>query len=97
MAKDEKNTKAAATEESKVDGPETVRLFVRSVSPKGFRRIGRWFGPTEEAIDVTPDQARILFETDKAGDLRVLNQEMKDIAEGVSRRPAPRSAPKAEG
>ncbi len=92
MAKDEKNTKAATTEE-----PETVRLFVRSVSPKGFRRLGRWFGPTEEAIDVTPEQARILFETDKAGDLRVLNQEMKDIAEGVSRRPAPRSAPKAEG
>jgi len=92
MAKDDKNEKASAPEK-----PDTVRLYVRSVGPKGFRRIGRYFGPEEEAIDVTPEQARILFETDKAGDLRVMAQEMKDIAEGVSRRPAPRSAPKAEG
>lgn len=91
MAKDDKNKTATA------DEPETVRLYVRSISPKGFRRIGRWFGPTEEAVDVTPEQAKILFDTDKAGDLRVMNQEMKDIAEGISRKAAPRGAPRVEG
>ena len=95
MAKDDKNDKATAAD-------KTVRLYVRSVSPKGFRRIGRFFGPEEEGVDVTPEQAKILFDTDKAGDLRVMTQEMKDIAEGASRgaprampRPAPRPGDKA--
>ena len=75
---------------------KTIRLFVRSTGPKGFRRIGRYFGPEEEAIDATPEQAAILFEADKAGDLRVMTQEMKDIAEGVTRKVAPRGAAKAD-
>lgn len=93
MAKDDKNEKASAADK------DTVRLYVRSVSPKGFRRIGRYFGPEEEAVDVTPEQAKILFDTDKAGDLRVMTQEMKDIAEGASRgtaRAMPRPAKPAD-
>jgi hypothetical protein len=89
MAKEDKTVQ--------VDKKDTVRLFVRSTGPKGFRRIGRYFGPEEEAIDVSAEQAAILLEADKAGDLRVMTQEMKDIAEGVSRKAAQRPAPKAEG
>lgn len=94
MAKDDKNEKASAADK------DTVCLYVRSVSPKGFRRIGRYFGSEEEAVDVTPEQAKILFDTDKAGDLRVMTQEMKDIAEGASRampRPAKPAKPADKG
>lgn len=79
------------------DKKDSVRLFVRSTGPKGFRRIGRFFGPEEQAIDVSAEQAAILLEADRAGDLRVMTQEMKDIAEGISRKAAPRPTPKAEG
>ena len=74
------------------------------VSPKGFRRIGRYFGPGRRSRRRHPEQAKILFDTDKAGDLRVMTQEMKDIAEGASgarqepcpgRRP-PTRAPRAD-
>lgn len=88
MAKEDKSTKASS------EPPATERLFVRSTSSKGFRRIGRWFGPTEEALDATAEQAAILFEADRAGDLRVMTQEMKDIAEGVTRKATARPVPK---
>lgn len=80
--KEDKNEKAT----DKAATPETVRLYVRSVSPKGFRRIGRYFGPDEEPVDVTAEQARILLEADKAGDLRVQTEEAKAQAEGLTRK-----------
>ena len=82
--------------DSETTGTQTQVLFVSSISKDGFRRIGRWFGPDEERVEVTPEQAAALASV--PSHLRVYTPEAKaqldELAAGPRRpaRPAPRDA-----
>lgn len=55
---------------------EKMQLWVQSVDKDGFRRLGRWFGPELELVEVTEEQAAILAQSQSK--LRLMTPEAKE-------------------
>jgi hypothetical protein len=71
---------------------KTMRLWVASVSKDGFRRLGRWFGPSWTEVEVTEAQAAELVTTQRLGQLKLLTPEAKDQLDAIEKRQAEATA-----
>lgn len=54
---------------------KSIKVYVQALQEQGFRRLGRWFGPTEVSLEVTEEELRsLLTAPDK---LRVVTHKAK--------------------